>query len=68
MRDIMSNIKRTYHPGEIVQNSGQMNLVGARGGQYDYQVTVTKGEPTPPTPKPNMSYKLTDLTVHHKQS
>jgi len=55
-------MKRTYKPGELLENSGQFQLRGPRGGRYDQEVTGVRGEPTPPTPKPNMSYYLVDLT------
>jgi hypothetical protein len=60
----MSNIKRTYKPGEIVQNSAQMELRGPRGGRHGREVTVVAGEPTPPTPRKGMYYYLSDRTIH----
>ena len=38
---------------------GPIRSVGPRGGKGN-EVTVTKGEPMPPSPKPGMTYDLTD--------
>lgn len=57
-------MKHVYRPGEIVEKSGQAELRGPRGGHTDKEVTVVRGERTPPTPRPNMSYYLRDLTKH----
>jgi len=48
-------------PGQTAPKSGQYQQVGPRGGKGD-EVTVTKGEPMPPTPKPGMTYNLVDAT------
>ncbi|WP_156759155.1 hypothetical protein [Microbacterium karelineae] len=53
-------------PGQIADKSGQYALVGPRGGRTDSERTVAKGEPLPPTPRPNMRYKLVDATKHWK--
>ncbi len=47
---------KRYRPGEICPISGQWTL---SNGQ---QATVVKGEPMPPTPRPNMKWRLTDRT------
>ncbi len=53
--------KKVLKPGNIAPNSGQYQRIGPRGGQ-GIEVTVTKGEPLPPTPKPGSSYILVDPT------
>ena len=47
--------------GQTAPKSGQYVQIGPRGGQGK-EVTVTKGEPMPPTPKPGTTYNLTDPT------
>lgn len=49
------------NPGNKAPNSGQYREVGPRGGK-GREVTVTKGEPLPPSTKPGSTYKLTDPT------
>lgn len=53
-------------PGSKAPRSGQYVQVGPRGG-LGAERTVTRGESLPPTPKPNMSYKLVDATKHGKR-
>lgn len=48
-------------PGQTAPNSGQYQQVGPRGGKGK-EVTVTKGEPLPPTPASGTTYKLVDPT------
>lgn len=48
-------------PGQTVPQSGQYIQVGPKGGKGK-EVTVVKGEPLPPSPKPGMTYNLTDPT------
>ena len=48
-------------PGEIVKLSGQYQNI--KTGQ---EVTVTRGEPFPPTPKKGQVYVLVDPTKHKK--
>jgi hypothetical protein len=48
-------------PSQTAPKSGQYEQVGPRGGKGK-EVTVTKGEPMPPAPKPGMTYNLTDAT------
>lgn len=58
---IMASKKNdSYRPGQTVPKSGQWGLYGPRGGDTGQEVTSTKGEPFPPTPKPGMQYKLND--------
>lgn len=53
--------KPPMKPGQPAPRSGQYQQVGPRGGAGK-EVTVVKGEPLPPTPKPNMGYTLVDPT------
>jgi len=48
-------------PGQIAPRSGQYQQIGPRGGKGN-EVTVVRGEPLPPTPKPNMTYNIVDPT------
>jgi hypothetical protein len=50
-------------PGTPTPKSGQYELVGPRGGRGP-EITSTKGNPLPPTPKPNSGYVLVDATKH----
>lgn len=52
--------------GQTAPQSGQYQQVGPRGG-LGAERTVTRGEPMPPTPKPNMTYRLSDATKHGKR-
>lgn len=51
-------------PGEKANTSGQYEIIGPRGGRTGKEVTVVKGEPLPPTPKPRETYELVDKTKH----
>jgi len=53
---------RNYKPGEKAPVSGQYEIVGPRIGPTGKERTVTKGEPLPPTPEPNQSYRIADRT------
>ena len=53
----MSKLK----PGEKAPASGQYEQIGPRGGRGK-EVTVVRGEPLPPTPRPHMTYKIVDRT------
>lgn len=48
-------------PGQTAPASGQYQQVGPRGGKGP-EVTVTKGEPLPPTPAKGTTYNLVDPT------
>jgi hypothetical protein len=50
--------KITVKPGETVKFSGQ--YIKPDGNE----VTLVKGEPAPPTPKPNQQFTLVDKTKH----
>lgn len=56
-----------FRPGMIARQSGQYEIVGPRGGRTGDERTVTRGEPLPPTPKPNMGYRLVDATKHGRR-
>ncbi|GAA2912193.1 hypothetical protein JOD62_001953 [Microbacterium keratanolyticum] len=62
-----TNSNNQLRSGQIAKQSGQYGVVGPRGGATGREVTVTKGEPMPPTPKPNMGFKLVDATKHGKR-
>jgi len=50
--------KTTVKPGEIVKTSGQYKKPDGN------EVTLVKGEPAPPTPKPGQQFTLVDKTKH----
>ncbi len=56
--------EQIFRPGEIAQQSGQYGVVGPRGGETGREVTVTKGEPFPPTQEPGQGFVLVDPTKH----
>ena len=56
----MSKI-RGLRPGQKADRSDQYQQVGPRGGRGK-EVTVTRGEPLPPTPRRGMTYRLVDPT------
>jgi hypothetical protein len=61
----MSKAKGPAHkPGEKAPDSGQYGIVGPRGGLTGVEVTVTKGETLPPTPKAGQVFVLVDKTKH----
>lgn len=50
-------------PGEKSSGSGQVEIVGPRGGKTNEgERTVIKNKPLPPTPKPGQKYKPVDGT------
>ena len=55
--------KRTFRPGERAPKSGQY-----RNTKTKTEVTVTQGEPLPPTPKKDQKYTLVDPTKHKKRA
>jgi hypothetical protein len=55
---------KTHKPGQIAPASGQYGVVGPRGGNTGTEVTVIKGKPLPPTPKPGQTFVLVDKTKH----
>ncbi|MGB6066874.1 MAG: hypothetical protein WBG50_18885 [Desulfomonilaceae bacterium] len=46
-------------PGQKAPASGLYRVRGPRGGRGN-EVTVVRGEPMPPSPKPKMTYDLMD--------
>lgn len=48
-------------PGKRAEKSGQYGVIGT-----SREVTVTKGEPLPPTQKKGERYRLVDATKHRK--
>ena len=57
-------MRPTFKPGQKAPNSGQYERIGQRGGRSGEEVTVTRGEPLPPTPEPGYKYILVDPTKH----
>lgn len=56
--------KPNYRPGQEVPASGQYPVLGPRGGDEGREVTLVRGEPFPPTPRPGMGYGTPDRTKH----
>ncbi|MEO0374548.1 MAG: hypothetical protein AAF329_07910 [Cyanobacteria bacterium P01_A01_bin.17] len=54
--------KKLFSPGEIVEDSGLYPVVGPRGGDKGYEVTVVKGEPFPPLPEKGWGFGEPRLT------
>jgi hypothetical protein len=48
-------------PGHEAPHSGQYQEIGPRGGK-GREVTVTRGEPMPPTTRKDCTYRLVDRT------
>ncbi|WP_282093587.1 hypothetical protein [Epibacterium ulvae] len=55
-------MKDTLKPGQKAPGSGQVEIVGPRGGRTGQERTTTKGKPLPPTPKSGQSYVPVDGT------
>lgn len=53
--------KKCFKPGQRAEKSGQYLNTTTKT-----EVTVTRGEPIPPTPGPGQCYVLTDPTKHKK--
>jgi len=51
-----------FKPGQKVERSAQVEIVGPRGGRTGEERTVVKGEPFPPTPKAGQGYIVVDPT------
>jgi hypothetical protein len=49
-------------PGQPAKQSGQVAIVGPRGGATGKERTTVKGNPLPPTPKPGQKYVMVDPT------
>jgi hypothetical protein len=52
---------KTFTPGTPAPRSGQY-----RNTTTGNEVTTTRGEPLPPTPKPRQGYVLVDPTKHKR--
>jgi hypothetical protein len=54
---------KLYKPGQKSPGSGQVEIVGPRGGKTkEGERTIVKGEPFPPTPEPGQKFKPVDPT------
>jgi hypothetical protein len=53
---------KSYKPGERVPASGQVEIIGPRGGRTGEERTVTRGEKFPPTPERGQGYVIVDRT------
>ena len=53
--------KKKYHPGEVVEISGQY-----KNPSTGTEVTCVKGKRFPPAPEKGQTYILTDKTKHKK--
>jgi hypothetical protein len=53
---------KTHKPGEKAPASGQYEILGPRSSRTGEERTVVRGEPLPPTPKPNQRYQIVDRT------
>ena len=51
-------------PGQKAPESGQYGVIGPKGGKTGTEITATKGETLPPTPKPGQTFVLVDKTKH----
>ena len=51
-----------YKPGERAPVSAQYGMLGPRGGNTGQERTVVRREPLPPTPKPGMTYIVSNPT------
>lgn len=56
--------KPSLTPGQSTPRSGQYEIVGPRGGRTGNEITSTRGNPLPPTPKPGQGFTLVDPTRH----
>jgi len=54
--------KKYFKPGEIAPISGQYKNI-----ETELEVTITKGEPFPPTREKGQKYMLVDRTKHKKK-
>lgn len=52
----------TYNSGERAPYSGQIEIVGPRGGRTGEERTVVQGEPLPPTPESGQRFVYVDRT------
>lgn len=52
-------------PGTKAPVSGQYEIIGPRGGHTGRERTVVRGEPLPPTPGPDQTYRIADRTKNN---
>ena len=50
--------KHQYTPGQKSPISGEMDIIGPRGGDTGKDRTVIINHPLPPTPKPGQTYQI----------
>lgn len=53
-----------YISGQRALISGQYAVIDPFGRNTGYEVTVVKGEPFPPAPRPGYTFVLVDRTRH----
>lgn len=53
-----------FKPGQTAPKSGQYERINRVGSPTRKEVTVTRGEPLPPTPKKGQTYRLVEQTKH----
>lgn len=53
-------MSKPMRPGQRSPGSGQVEIVGPRGGHTGEERTVVKNKPLPPTPKPGQGYVPSD--------
>jgi hypothetical protein len=56
--------KKVLKPGDTTPASGQYEIIDEHGRRTGQEITSTKGNPLPPTPKPNQGLELVDPTKH----
>jgi hypothetical protein len=54
--------KETFSPGELAPYSGQVEIVGPRGGHTGQERTVVQGEHLPPPPEAGQRYVYVDYS------
>jgi hypothetical protein len=57
--------KAPLKPGQKSPGSGQVEIVGPRGGKTGKERTTTKGRPLPPTEIPGQGYQPVDGTKNN---
>lgn len=55
---------RDFKPGEPVPESGQVEIINARGKGTGVERTVVEGKTFPPTPRKRQRYRMVDRTKH----
>lgn len=57
---------RPNRPGKDVPRSGQYELTSRSGSGLGREYTLVRGEPFPPTPSSDQSFRLVDKTKHKR--